>query len=137
MIDTMEGYALRVVSSREAVTESDWASQRRFLCGSDGQVGGLRDRERAARSVDTRDDGERMGPLGWVKPVPDAGELQANVSLANADNRVADAVDGVTEDKEVSRVGVERPKAKPASLWRSRSGDATLVAEAARKAVAS
>jgi len=31
-----------------------------------------------------------MGFVGEVRPVPDAGELQANVSLANADKSVAD-----------------------------------------------
>jgi hypothetical protein len=57
--------------------------------GSDVQVGGLRDRDGGARSVDT---GERLGRSwrGW--PVPDAGELQANVSLANADKNAADGV---------------------------------------------
>lgn len=39
-----------------------------------------------ARSVDAR---EGVG-LGEVSPVPGAGELQANVSLANADKSVAD-----------------------------------------------
>jgi hypothetical protein len=40
-----------------------------------------------ARSVDAR---EGCGCADGVRPVPDAGELQANVSLADADKNVAD-----------------------------------------------
>lgn len=58
---------------------------------SDVQVGGLRDRggERG-RSTPVRD--WDWVVLEWVRPVPVAGELQANVSLANADKNVADRV---------------------------------------------
>lgn len=45
--------------------------------------GGLRDRDRGARSVDADVYTSVLG--AGVETVPDAGELQANVSLANAD----------------------------------------------------
>jgi hypothetical protein len=63
------------------------ASQNRVFGGSELLVGGLREHESLAESFDAR--GGRMCALERVRPVPDAGELQANVSLAHADKSVA------------------------------------------------
>lgn len=67
----------------------DFVGPNEVLCVSDAQVGGLRDRGGSASSVDTREGWTRVW-FGRVRPVPDAGELQANVSLVNADKSVAD-----------------------------------------------
>ncbi len=52
------------------------------------KASGLRDREYIARSVDAGEGGGSFAER--VNTVPDAGELQVNVSLANADKKVAD-----------------------------------------------
>lgn len=51
----------------------------------------------------------------WVRSVPDAGELQANVSLANADRE--SLIRTMSRTTRVSGESMKRPKAKPASLW--------------------
>jgi hypothetical protein len=62
------------------------ASQNMVFGCSEALVGGLRDRE-VLRGRSTRG---RVRVVERVRPVPDAGELQANVSLAHADKSVAD-----------------------------------------------
>lgn len=60
-----------------------------FSNGSDGGTGGLRDREEECEVGRHRSGW--VYACRWMETVPDAGELQANVSLANADKYVADS----------------------------------------------
>jgi hypothetical protein len=80
---------------------------------------GLRDRVCIARSIDA---GGRRGSVYRVEEtVPEAGEQQPNVSLANADKSVVGRTMLSQRRQKISVESGERPKAKPASLWQGKS----------------
>ncbi|KAH9864056.1 hypothetical protein J1614_009989 [Plenodomus biglobosus] len=71
---------------RRDIILADCAGQKVFLSGSSGKASGQQSRAIRGPSVDSERQMERLlVRAGWVEQVPDAGELQSNESLANAD----------------------------------------------------
>ena len=98
-----------------------WQTAQVRVCSSMAATvkpGELRNRVYIARSIDA---GGRRGSGYGVETVPEAGEQQPNVSLANADKSVVGRTMLSQKRQKISVEIGERPKAKPASLWQGKS----------------